>query len=88
MRHATAIAMFVALATLSALPAGATWSIVAADVETQEIVVASATCLTGFDLKAWLPAIVVGKGGGRRAVLRRQHRSATPDHVERLPQPG
>jgi hypothetical protein len=56
--------MFVALAALAAQPAGATWSIVAADVETQEIVVASATCLTGFDLKVWLPAIVVGKGGG------------------------
>jgi hypothetical protein len=52
------------LAALAARPAGATWSIVAADAETQEIVVVSATCLTGFDLKRYLPVIVVGKGGG------------------------
>jgi hypothetical protein len=64
MRHVMILAMFVALAALAARPAGATWSIVAADAETQEIVVASATCLTGFDLKRYLPVIVVGKGGG------------------------
>jgi hypothetical protein len=39
------------IAALSPVPAGATWSIVAADSETQEIVVASATCVTGIDLK-------------------------------------
>jgi hypothetical protein len=52
------------VAALVAQPAGATWSVVAADAETQEVVVASATCLTGFDLEAWLPVVVVGKGGG------------------------
>jgi hypothetical protein len=53
-----------AIVILATTPAGATWSIVAADSETQEVVVASATCLTGFDLEQYLPVIVVGKGGG------------------------
>jgi hypothetical protein len=64
MRQVTLLAAFAALAALAAQPAGATWSIVAADAETQEVVVASATCLTNFDLRAWLPVIVVGKGAG------------------------
>lgn len=46
MRRATMFAMFVALAAFAARPAGATWSIVAADAETQEIVVASSTSAT------------------------------------------
>ena len=61
MRH---LSLLVAIAVLAAEPAGATWSIVAADSESQEVVVASATCLESFDLKAWTPVIVVGKGGG------------------------
>ena len=64
MRQVTLLVVLAALAALAARPAGATWSIVAADAETQEVVVASATCLTGFDLKRYLPVIVVGKGGG------------------------
>ncbi|MEX1311262.1 MAG: DUF1028 domain-containing protein [Candidatus Sulfomarinibacteraceae bacterium] len=52
------------LITLVPFSAGATWSIVATDSETQEVVVASATCLTGFDLKQYLPVVVVGRGGG------------------------
>ena len=54
----------IVFAAFVAQPADATWSIVAADSETQEVVVASATCLTGWDLKRWTPVIVVGKGGG------------------------
>lgn len=45
-------------------PVRATWSIVAADTETQEVGVGSATCVTGFDLKAFLPVVVVGRGAG------------------------
>ena len=60
----TTILICSAILILAATPAGATWSIVAADSETQEVVVASATCLTGFDLEQYLPVIVVGKGGG------------------------
>ncbi len=60
----TTIPILGAMIALAATPAGATWSIVAADSETQEVVVASATCLTGFDLEQYLPVIVVGKGGG------------------------
>ncbi len=61
MRHSSVIFL---LLTIIAVPASATWSIVAADSETQEIVVASATCVAGLDLRAVLPVIVVGKGGG------------------------
>ena len=43
--------------------ASATWSIVVVDVRTGEIAVASATCLTGFDLQANTPVLVVGVGG-------------------------
>ena len=63
MRSAIACLLAV-LVVILAGPAEATWSIVAADSETQEVVVASATCLTNFDLKSWTPVIVVGKGGG------------------------
>jgi hypothetical protein len=44
--------------------ATATWSIVAVNTRTKEICVASATCLTSFDLRRFLPVIVVGKGAG------------------------
>lgn len=60
----TIVLICLAIVFLATTPAGATWSIVAADSETQEVVVASATCLTGFDLEQYLPVIVVGKGGG------------------------
>ncbi len=52
-----------------AAPAFATWSIVVFDTETQEVGVASATCVSneqepGIDLLTELPVIVVGQGGG------------------------
>ncbi len=40
----------------------ATWSIIIIDTRTGEIAVASATCLTGFDLEVFLPVVVVGAG--------------------------
>lgn len=55
-------ALFVACLVLVA-PAGATWSIVAVDVATGEVVVASATCLPNFDLQRGLPVVRVGLGG-------------------------
>jgi uncharacterized Ntn-hydrolase superfamily protein len=45
-------------------PVSATWSIILIDIRTGEIAVASATCLTGFDLAVWVPVLVVGKGAG------------------------
>lgn len=42
--------------------AAATWSILIADTRTGEIVLGSATCLTGFDLRAGTPVIVTGVG--------------------------
>ena len=50
-----------ALLTL-ALPARATWSIILIDMRTGEIAVGSATCLTGFNLLAITPVIVVNRG--------------------------
>ena len=44
-------------------PASATWSIVLVDTSTGEVAIAGATCLEGFNLKQWLPVLVVGKGG-------------------------
>ena len=42
---------------------GATWSIIICDVSTGEVAVGTATCLTGMDIGAHVPLIVVGKGG-------------------------
>ena len=52
------------LALLVLAPAAqATWSIVAVDRRTGEVIVAGATCVSGIDLDDYLPVIVVGKGG-------------------------
>lgn len=54
-----------ALALLVLAPAAqATWSIVAVDRRTGEVIVAGATCVSGIDLDDYLPVIVVGKGVG------------------------
>ena len=42
--------------------ASATWSLILVDMRTGEVAVASATCLTSFDLRDNLPAVVVGQG--------------------------
>lgn len=44
--------------------ASATWSIVVADMRTGEVGVASATCLTNFDLRAESPVLLIGVGAG------------------------
>lgn len=44
--------------------AQATWSIIIIDTRTREIAVASATCLTGFDLQAETPILVPRVGAG------------------------
>lgn len=43
--------------------ARATWSIVLLNTRTGEVGVASATCLTGFDLRANTPVLIAGVGG-------------------------
>jgi hypothetical protein len=43
--------------------AHATWSIIICDTRTGEVAVASATCLTSFDLQANTPVLLVGIGG-------------------------
>ncbi|MFG0260040.1 MAG: DUF1028 domain-containing protein, partial [Phycisphaerales bacterium JB041] len=45
-----------------AAQAGATWSIILIDTRTGEIAVASATCLTSFDLQAGTPVLIPGIG--------------------------
>lgn len=47
---------------LLAVPSSATWSIVCVDMRTREVGVASATCLTNFDLREGVPVIRVGQG--------------------------
>jgi hypothetical protein len=42
--------------------AQATWSIILVDTRTREVGIASATCLTGFDLRAGSPVVVTGVG--------------------------
>lgn len=42
--------------------AHATWSIILVDTRTREVGIASATCLTGFDLRAGSPVVVTGVG--------------------------
>lgn len=48
----------------AAAPASATWSIILIDTRTGEVAVASATCLTGFDLQANTPVLLTGVGAG------------------------
>ncbi|MBL8762367.1 MAG: VCBS repeat-containing protein [Phycisphaerae bacterium] len=50
-------------ATTAITAASATWSIVIIDTRTGEVALASATCLTGFDLQANTPVMLVGRGG-------------------------
>ncbi len=52
------------VATLVAAPLGATWSIVAVNLATGEVAVASATCIPGDDIRAAVPILVVGRGAG------------------------
>src|SRR5262245_27385585 len=52
------------LAAVVASEAMATWSIILVDTRTGEVAFGSCTCLEGFDLRAAVPVIVVGKGGG------------------------
>jgi uncharacterized Ntn-hydrolase superfamily protein len=55
--------LLAAATLLAVVPAAdATWSIVLVDTRTGEIGIASATCLTNFDLQANSPVVVVGKG--------------------------
>ena len=62
-RKVQAVAAVVSL-WIGVIPAGATWSIIVVDRETNEIGIASATCLTGFNLKKYLPIVLVDVGAG------------------------
>jgi len=53
-----------ALIALAAAPARATWSIVLVDKRTNEVAIGSVTCLTGYNLLAIVPVVVVGVGAG------------------------
>lgn len=64
-RPAPVLAAALATVALAAAPpaAEATWSVVIADTVTGEVAVGSATCVTGIDLLALTPVMVVGVGG-------------------------
>ena len=59
--HRHLLAPALALATLVPV-VDATWSLVVVNTETGEVCVATATCLSGFDLQAGVPVIKVGVG--------------------------
>ena len=61
---ALAAALCFVLAAVTAAPAAATWSIVVTDRSTGEVAVGSATCVSGLDLRALTPVVLVGLGGG------------------------
>ena len=44
-------------------PASATWSILLVDTRTKEVVIGSATCVVGINLRHFSTVLVVGKGG-------------------------
>ncbi len=46
----------------AAVPARATWSIIIVDRESKEVAIGSATCLTNFNLKKYLPVVLVDVG--------------------------
>ncbi|MEM7755169.1 MAG: FG-GAP-like repeat-containing protein [Planctomycetota bacterium] len=56
------ISIGLASSGLAVTPAHATWSILMADPATGEVAIGSATCLTGFDLRAESPVLMVGQG--------------------------
>lgn len=58
-----ALAALVVLGLLASA-ASATWSIVIVDTRTGEVAVGTCTCLVGFDIRAAVPVILVGKGAG------------------------
>lgn len=62
MARRLALALLALVALLEGV-ARATWSIVLVDAATGEVAVGSATCLAGFDIKQYVPVIVVGRGG-------------------------
>ena len=62
-----AAGLFVLLALVP--PGAATWSIVIVNTDTGEACVATATCLTNFDIQTAVPVIVVGKGAGAAQAL-------------------
>src|SRR5436190_14478965 len=66
MARFTRAALGLATAASLALAAGhaqATWSMIIIDTRTGEVAVGSCTCLTGLDLQALTPVLIVGVGG-------------------------
>ncbi len=57
------VATFAAVA-LAVAPASSTWSIIVCNTRTKEVTIASATCLSSFNLRNALPVMKVGIGGG------------------------
>jgi uncharacterized Ntn-hydrolase superfamily protein len=51
-----------AILLAAAAPAQATWSIIIVDRESKEVAIGSATCLTDFNLKRFLPVVLVDVG--------------------------
>lgn len=72
------------LTSLVASPLSATWSIVAVDTATGEVVVATATCLNNFDIQDAVPVIAVGYGAAATQALLNSTGSNKPLIVDGL----
>ncbi|MEO0650666.1 MAG: DUF1028 domain-containing protein [Planctomycetota bacterium] len=62
MRFHHRLAATLLAAATAVTPAQATWSVVLVNSETREVIIASATCLSNFDLQQGLPVVLVGEG--------------------------
>lgn len=50
------------LTLIASRSANATWSIIIVDPVTREVAIGSATCLSGYDLRAGSPVVLAAKG--------------------------
>jgi hypothetical protein len=62
-RPLTRFAAALAAVALAVAPASSTWSIIVCNSRTREVTIASATCLSSFNLRTALPVMKVGIGG-------------------------
>jgi len=61
-RRSAVLALALVATCVWTLPADATWSIIILNRKTREVAIGSATCLESFDLRRFLPVVVVGQG--------------------------
>jgi len=91
MRNRTLV-LAIAIVAILATASQATWSLILVDTKTKEIAIGTVTCVENDDLLAWVPVIVVGKGGAvaqarsdlegtRRPLIFEELKNGTPPDV-------